>query len=53
MTCIHQTNASTIIAIRGEPLTTKTVEEAWGRGNAAAVLLMDNKGAFPHVAKGT
>jgi len=24
----------------------------WGRGNTAAVLLMDVKGAFPHVAKG-
>jgi len=30
----------------------KGVEEAWGRGNTAAVLLMDVKGAFPHVAKG-
>jgi len=30
----------------------KRVEEAWGRGNTAAVLLMDVKGAFPHVAKG-
>jgi len=30
----------------------KRVEEAWGRGNIAAVLLMDVKGAFPHVAKG-
>jgi len=30
----------------------KKVEEAWGRGNTAAVLLMDVKGAFPHVAKG-
>jgi len=30
----------------------KKVEEAWGRGNTAAVLLMDGKGAFPHVAKG-
>jgi len=30
----------------------KTVEEAWGRGNTTAVLLMDVKGAFPHVAKG-
>jgi len=30
----------------------KTVEEAWGRGNTVAVLLMDVKGAFPHVAKG-
>jgi len=29
----------------------KRVEEAWGRGNTAAVL-MDIKGAFPHVAKG-
>jgi len=28
------------------------VEEAWGRGNTVAVLLMDVKGAFPHVAKG-
>jgi hypothetical protein len=24
----------------------------WKRGNAVAVLLMDVKGAFPHVAKG-
>jgi len=30
----------------------KRVEDAWGRGNTAAVLLMDVKGAFPHVAKG-
>jgi hypothetical protein len=30
----------------------KTVEEVWERGNTAAVLLMDVKGAFPHVAKG-
>jgi len=30
----------------------KRVEEAWGRGNTVAVLLMDVKGAFPHVAKG-
>jgi len=30
----------------------KRVEEEWGRGNTAAVLLMDVKGAFPHVAKG-
>jgi len=30
----------------------KRVEEVWGRGNTAAVLLMDVKGAFPHVAKG-
>jgi len=30
----------------------KRVEEAWKRGNIAAVLLMDVKGAFPHVAKG-
>jgi len=30
----------------------KRVEEAWGRGNTAAVLLMDVKGAFPHGAKG-
>jgi len=31
----------------------KRVEEAWGRGNTAAVpLLLDVKGAFPHVAKG-
>ena len=29
----------------------KQVEEAWGRGNTAVVLLMDVKGAFPHVAK--
>jgi len=29
----------------------KRVEEAWGRRNTAAVLLMDVKGAFPHVAK--
>jgi len=28
------------------------VEEVWERGNTAAVLLMDVKGAFPHVAKG-
>jgi hypothetical protein len=28
----------------------KRVEEAWGRGKTAAVLLMDVKGAFPHVA---
>jgi len=28
----------------------KRVEEAWGRGNTAAVLLMDVKGACPHVA---
>jgi len=31
----------------------KKVEEAWGRGNTTAVLLMDVKGAFPHVATGT
>jgi len=30
----------------------KRVEVAWGRGKTAAVLLMDVKGAFPHVAKG-
>jgi len=30
----------------------KKVEVAWGRGNTAAVLLMDVKGAFPYVAKG-
>jgi len=30
----------------------KKVEEAWGRGNIVAVLLMDVKGAFPHVARG-
>jgi len=30
----------------------KRVEEAWGRGNTTAVLLMDVKGAFPHMAKG-
>jgi hypothetical protein len=30
----------------------KRVEKAWTRGNTAAVLLMDVKGAFPHVAKG-
>jgi len=30
----------------------KRVEEVWGRGNPVAVLLMDVKGAFPHVAKG-
>ena len=30
----------------------KRVEEVWGRGNTAAVLLMDVKGAFPHVAMG-
>jgi len=30
----------------------KRVEEAWERGNTMAVLLMDVKGAFPHVAKG-
>jgi len=30
----------------------KRVDDAWGRGNTAAVLLMDVKGAFPHVAKG-
>jgi len=30
----------------------KRVEEASGRGNTAAVLLIDVKGAFPHVAKG-
>jgi len=30
----------------------KIVEEVWRRGNTAAVLLMDVKGAFPHVAKG-
>jgi len=30
----------------------KRAEEAWGRGNTAAVLLMDVKGAFPHMAKG-
>jgi len=29
----------------------KRVEEAWGRGNTEAVLLMDVKGAVPHVAK--
>jgi len=28
------------------------VEEAWERGNTVAVLLMNVKGAFPHVAKG-
>ena len=28
------------------------VEEEWGRVNTAAVLLMDVKGAFQHVAKG-
>ena len=31
----------------------KRVEEAWGRGNSMAVLLMDIKGAFPHVTKGS
>jgi hypothetical protein len=30
----------------------KRVEEAWGRGNTVAVLFMDVKGAFPHVANG-
>ena len=30
----------------------KRVADAWGRGKTAAVLLMDVKGAFPHVAKG-
>jgi len=30
----------------------KRVEAAWGRGNTTAVLVMDVKGAFPHVAKG-
>jgi len=30
----------------------KRDEDASGRGNTAAVLLMDVKGAFPHVAKG-
>jgi len=30
----------------------KRVEEAWRRGNTTAVLLMDVKEAFPHVAKG-
>jgi len=30
----------------------KRVEAAWGRGNTAAVLLMDVKGVFPHMAKG-
>jgi len=30
----------------------KRVEEVSGRGNTAAVLLMDVKGAFPHVARG-
>jgi hypothetical protein len=30
----------------------KRVEESWERGNTAAVLLMDVKGAFQHVAKG-
>jgi hypothetical protein len=30
----------------------KRVEEVWAWGNTAAVLLMDVKGAFPHVAKG-
>jgi hypothetical protein len=30
----------------------KGVEDMWGRGNNVAVLLMDVKGAFPHVAKG-
>jgi len=30
----------------------KRVEEEWGRGNTAAVLLMDVNGAFRHVAKG-
>jgi hypothetical protein len=30
----------------------KRVEEAWERGNTAADLLMDVKGAFPHVSKG-
>jgi hypothetical protein len=28
------------------------VEEAQRRGNTAAVLVMDVKGVFPHVAKG-
>jgi hypothetical protein len=28
------------------------VEQAWKWGNSVAVLLMDVKGAFPHVAKG-
>jgi len=30
----------------------KRVEKVWERGNTVAVLLMDVKGAFPHVAKG-
>jgi len=30
----------------------RRVEEAWGRGNTAAVMFMDVNGAFPHVAKG-
>ena len=30
----------------------KRVEEAWGRGNTTAVVLMNVKGAFPYVAKG-
>ena len=30
----------------------KRVEVVWGRGNTVAVLLMDIKKAFPHVAKG-
>jgi len=30
----------------------KRVEEAWGRGDTTAVLLIDVKGAIPHVAKG-
>jgi hypothetical protein len=30
----------------------KRVEEAWERVNTAAVLLMDIKGAFPHVVRG-
>jgi hypothetical protein len=29
----------------------KRVEDVWGKGNTTAVLLMDVKGAFPHVAK--
>ena len=30
----------------------KRVDGAWERGNTAAVLLMDVRGAFPHVVKG-
>jgi len=30
----------------------KRVEKVWGRGNTVAVMWMDIKGAFPHVAKG-